>query len=451
MKNLALALVLLTVAAISYGLGRRHGSKQEISTTDALSNVEPPRTALKPTDDPEATRVSGDPDINALNRGTPFARNLNSADRGFEAARINLQDALNQIESLPTAERMGFIAGVFSFVARNHTPADALKVYQRVPEKFRGDALRALVGEWLYTRSPLDEDQRHVNRERAFATSGSRLGLAIELTSMLASARPDAELASAWLDAFSNHSNRSELLLSLARSMDGNELDTVLARTEAWTPWEKERVTRNALASWSYKSPKEAWEWYQANRGRFEQDLSSSVLGPWASSDPAAVKGLLHSIQDPAQRRVAIEAIGKVLAERNTDDAVAWANGFEDATDRQEANRAIYEGAPRGIGAVLRVENGYPTVNGIVPGSPLDGSGVQKGDQFLEIWESNGTKHTLYAKDLATTVNLIRGEPGSQLMLRVLRHNQSSDQLEEHLVQITRGQLYLNENTLPNR
>jgi C-terminal processing protease CtpA/Prc len=89
-------------------------------------------------------------------------------------------------------------------------------------------------------------------------------------------------------------------------------------------------------------------------------------------------------------------------------------------------------------------------VNGIVPGSPLDGSGVQKGDQFLEIWP-NGTRRTLHAKDLSTTVNLIRGEPDSQLMLRVLRHNQSSGQLEEHLVQITRGQLYLNENTLPDR
>src|SRR5688572_8736329 len=184
MKNLALALVLLTVAAISYGLGRRHGSKQEISTADALGNMESAHADLKPTAARKVTRASADPDIKTLNQGAPFAQNLNSAQRGYEAARINLDDALNQIESLPIAERMGFIAGVFSFVARNHAPADALKVYQRVPEKFRGDALRALVGEWVYTRSPLDEDQRHSNRERAFATSGSRVGLAIELTSM---------------------------------------------------------------------------------------------------------------------------------------------------------------------------------------------------------------------------------------------------------------------------
>jgi C-terminal processing protease CtpA/Prc len=153
---------------------------------------------------------------------------------------------------------------------------------------------------------------------------------------------------------------------------------------------------------------------------------------------------------DSAQRKIAIDAIGKVLAEKNTDAAVAWANGFENAADRQEAQRAIYEGAPRGIGAVLKVENGFPTIRGIVPDSPLDGSGVQPGDQLLELRESNGINHTLYGIDLATTVNLIRGEPGSQVTLRILRQDQTSGQLEEHLVPVTRGQLYLNEKTLPN-
>jgi hypothetical protein len=448
MKNVALAVVLLAVAAIAYGLGRRNGSRE--ATNRAPPQVENTETAPKPHMS-RAKRAAGEPELKALARGAPFAQNLTSAERGYEAARINLDDALKQIESLPVAERMGFITGIFSFVARNQTPADALKTYQRVPEKFRANALRALVGEWIYARSTLDEDQRHLRREGAFATSGSRVGLEIELASLLASTQPDAELTSAWLDAFSNHSNRSEMLLTLSRSLGSKDLDAVLARMEGWTPWEKERVTQHVLADWSYKSPKEAWEWYRANHSRFEQDLSSSILRPWAESDPEAVKRVLNSMQDPAQRRAAIEAIGKVLAQRNTDDAVAWANGFDDPGERQEANRAIYEAAPRGIGAVLRVENGYPTVTGIVPGSPLDGSGVQKGDQFLEIFESSGARHTLYGRDLSITVNLIRGEPGSQLTLRLLRQNRTSGQIEEHLVPVTRGQLYLNEQNLPNR
>ena len=155
-------------------------------------------------------------------------------------------------------------------------------------------------------------------------------------------------------------------------------------------------------------------------------------------------------MDQPAQRKAAIVALGKALGENNTDAAVNWANGLADAGEREIANRAIYDGAPRGIGAVLKVEKGFPTVAAIVPGSPLDGSGVQPGDQILELWEANGSKQTLYARDLNTTVNLIRGEAGSQLTQRLLRQNKNSVQFEEHLVPVTRGQLYLNEKALPD-
>ena len=127
-----------------------------------------------------------------------------------------------------------------------------------------------------------------------------------------------------------------------------------------------------------------------------------------------------------------------------------WANGLADPGERQEANRAIYEAAPRGIGAALRIDQGFPTVTAIVPGSPLDGSGVQRGDRFLEIFESNGARHALYGRDLSTTVNLIRGEAGSEVTLRLLRQNNTSGRLEEHLVPVTRAQLYLNDKGLAN-
>ena len=453
MRNLTVPLVLLLiVAAISYGLGRRHGSRGRFAANHGITQADNSATApsAKARVIPNANALPENSQ-SALHRGAPFAQNLTSAERGYEAARIDLEAALNQIASLPVPERMGFTTGIFSFVARNHTPADALKVYQRVAEPYRPNALRALVGEWIYTRSSLPEEQRHTRRESVFTISGSRLGLELELTSMLASVRPDAELASAWIDAFANHSNRSEILLGLSDALGDKKIDAILSRTEAWTPWEQERVAQRVLANWAHESPKEAWQWYQANRGRFDQDLSSNILASWASFDPAGAKTLLDSIQAQDQRKVAIDAIGKVLARNNTDDAVAWANAFEDPTEREEAHRAIYEGAPRGIGAMLRFEQGFPTVQGIVPDSPLDGSGVQAGDRILELWEANGPKHTLYAKDLATAVNLIRGEPGSQLTLRILRRSKTSGQFEEHLVPVTRGQLYLNEKTRPGQ
>jgi hypothetical protein len=448
MKNVALLVMVLVVAAISYGLGRKHGASPRASTiTDAQTTetASLPRTGTLSRANPRSE------DSKASDTDLPFAQNMSSFARGYEAAKADVDEALSRIETLPVPERMGFITGIFSFVARNHSPADALRIYQRVPKASRPNALRALVGEWIYTRSPLEEDLRYIKREGTLTISGFRMPLEVELTSMLASAKPDAELVSAWLDAFSNHSSRSEMLLSLAGSLGPSEHETVLNHMEGWTPWEKERVTRSVLGNWSDESPREAWEWYQANRNRFDQDFSSSILERWAGSDPEGVQGLLNSTEQPAQRKVAIEALGKALARKNTDEAVNWANGLVDAGEREVANRAVYDGAPRGIGAVLGLEQGFPTIREIVPGSPLDGSGVQPGDKILELWEANGPKQNVYTRDLNTTVNLIRGEPGSELTLRLLRQNKNTGQFEEHVVPVTRGQLYLNEKPRPDR
>ena len=445
--------IVLVVAAISYGLGRRHGASARgpIAETSTITDAKTTKTASLPKPGSRSRANPGSEHSEASDTDLPFAQNMSSFARGYEAAKADVDEALSRIETLPVQERMGFITGIFSFLARNHSPADALRVYQRVPEASRPNALRALVGEWVYTRSPLDEDMRFIKREETLTISGFRVGLEVELTSMLASAKPDAELASAWLDAFSNHSSRSEMLLSLAGSLGSSKHETVLNHMEGWTPWEKERVTRSVLGNWSEKSPKEAWEWYQANRNRFDEDFSSSILERWAGSDPKGVQGLLNSMEQPAQRKAALEALGKALAGKNTDEAVNWANGLADDREREIANRAVYDGAPRGIGAVLGIEQGFPIIRGIVPGSPLDGSGVQPGDKILELWEANGSKQNLYARDLNTTVNLIRGEPGSELTLRLLRQDKNTGQLQEHLVPVTRGQLYLNEKALPDR
>ena len=446
MKNVALVMLLLAVATVFYVLGRRHSGLDAAAAT--VTDSKTPASVWR-----DGTRRKANPvgeHSQVADPGLPFAQNVSSFAQGFEAARLNLNEALRRIESLPVSERMGFTTGIFSFVARNHTPADALEVYKRVPEAFRPNALRALVGEWIYTRSPLDEDQRHIKREGTLTISGSRIGLEVELTSMLASAKPDTELASAWLGAFASHSSRSEMLLRLAGSQGSTKPETLLDHMDGWTAWEKERVMKSVLGNWSAQSPKETWEWYQANRSRFEQDFSSSILERWADSDPAGLQGLLNGMEQPVQRKGAIEALGKALARKNTDEAVNWANGLADATERETANQAVYDGAPRGIGAVLGLEQGFPVIRGVVPGSPLDGSGVHAGDQLVEIWEANGPKQNLYAKDLSATVDLIRGEPGSELTLRLLRQNKTG-QWEEHLVPVTRGQLYLNEKALPDR
>src|SRR6185436_9684578 len=238
MKNVALLLALLVVGAAGYGLGRRHGAsvRESLPTTPTVVEAESPAPAFwsKAGGRSSANPVSEQPQPSDPN--LPFAQNTSSFARGFEAAKANVDEALGRIESLPVPERMGFITGIFSFVARNHSPSDALKIYQRVPEASRPNALRALVGEWIYTRSSLDEDMRHIKREGTFTISGNaRVSLEVELTSMLASSKPDAELASAWLDAFAKHSSRSDMLLSLASSLGLDKPETLLNHMNGWT------------------------------------------------------------------------------------------------------------------------------------------------------------------------------------------------------------------------
>ena len=449
MKNVTFLAILLLVAGLSYGLGRRQGggSAATQQTNSSVAPLQDSQASLQRRADRDRFENGSAPDRIAV--AAPFAQNMTAAQRGYEAAQLDLDAALKQIETLPVPERMGFITGIFSFVAKNRTPAEGLKVYEQVPEAHRPNALRALVAEWIYSRSPLDENMRYVKREGTLTISGSRAGLEIELTSMLASSQPDAELTAAWLEAFSNHSGRSQIFSALSGRVAYLDPDSLLTRTEGWTAWEKERATKSFLSNWSYGAPQEAWNWYQSKRDRFEQDFSADILAPWASSNPEGAKGFLNSLEDPGERQAAITAIGKVLAEKNTDEAVAWAESMTDAKEREAAHRAVYEGAPRGIGAVLDFENGFAKLRGIVPGSPLEGTGAQAGDRIVEVRESDGTSHALYGRDLQTMVSRIRGEPGTQMTLRVLRQNGATGSLEEHFIPVTRGQLYLNEKLIP--
>ena len=63
--------------------------------------------------------------------------------------------------------------------------------------------------------------------------------------------------------------------------------------------------------------------------------------------------------------------------------------------------------------------------------------------------ESTGESHPLYGRDFQTIVNLIRGEAGTQMTLRVLRENGATGKMEEHFIPVTRSQLYLDEKLIP--
>jgi hypothetical protein len=87
---------------------------------------------------------------NSEGNGVPYVRNATNAQRrGYEAARLNIEEALRTAEGLNAPERIGFVTGVFSFLAQHDSPANGLKHYQQLPDHEKPIALRALVAEWI--------------------------------------------------------------------------------------------------------------------------------------------------------------------------------------------------------------------------------------------------------------------------------------------------------------
>jgi hypothetical protein len=457
MKRIAIyAAVLLVVAGLFYRLGRKQGAKaiEEVHLGLVQTDAKASEASRLRTNVVKGEELP-DPGAWARSHSTRsnewFLQGMASAQAGYAATQANLVEALTRIETLPISERKGFITGVFAFVGRQYSPAEALEIYKQQGEKVRGDALRALVAEWISGRSNLDEDRRHLLRDQSLGTSAGRLGLEVELAAVLASSQPEGDLSGAWLDAFANHPGRSEMLSVLAGKMMLANPDRLLERTEGWTTWERERAARSVLADWASTAPQDAWNWYQGHQDRWAGDVASSILETWAGSDPEAVKGVLNSLSNEADRRAALQSIGKALAQRATQEAVTWAESLPNTAEREIANDAIYEATPRGIGAVLNFDSGFPTLRSVLPGSPLEGTGVQPGDQIVEIRQADGPAQNLYGVGMESAVKLIRGEPGSELELRVLRPKASSGGFEEILVPVRRAQLYFDNSSLPKR
>jgi C-terminal processing protease CtpA/Prc len=241
------------------------------------------------------------------------------------------------------------------------------------------------------------------------------------------------------------------MLPLLAGKLIRENPEALLDRTAGWTEWERERAARTVLKDWAGRAPQEAWTWYQSQRDQLGPELASSVLETWARSAPEAAKGLLNSLSDPVQRRAAVESIGRALALKNSAEAVAWADGLQNPEEKEAAHRSIYEATPRGIGAVIGLQNGFPTLQSVLPGSPLAGTGIRPGDQIVEVWQADGTHQSLYGAPLESSVRLIRGEPGSELELRILRRDENTGQLNELRVPVRRAQLYFDEPSSPKK
>lgn len=95
-----------------------------------------------------------------------------------------------------------------------------------------------------------------------------------------------------------------------------------------------------------------------------------------------------------------------------------------------------------GIGAALMWEDGYTTVDALIPGGSAEKSGeIQPKDKIISVAQGNGNFETVIDMPLRDVVKLIRGKKGSTVRLTVLR--QGPKETSRHVVALIRDKIAL--------
>jgi len=103
------------------------------------------------------------------------------------------------------------------------------------------------------------------------------------------------------------------------------------------------------------------------------------------SSDPTAAFAFTQLVSE-ADRRMFFRCALRLLADKDTTAAMKWTEQLADAAERDAAIQAIRSIAPVGIGTALGMQDGYPIINQLVPGTPAERSGqLHVGDRIVAL------------------------------------------------------------------
>ena len=151
-------------------------------------------------------------------------------------------------------------------------------------------------------------------------------------------------------------------------------------------------------------------------RAAILQQTATALL----DSDPAAAFALGNSLPQ-AERPKFLDAVYAGWGSKDTDAALRWADQLSDPVEREPALAAIRSVAPVGIGAALSVQDGYPVINQVFPGTPAELSGqLHQGDRILALAQGNNPFVDVRSLSLQDIVQMVRGAPGTLLQLQVL-------------------------------
>lgn len=205
----------------------------------------------------------------------------------------------------------------------------------------------------------------------------------------------------------------------------------------------KDRFTKSLVDNWTGQDPEGAWDWYSDNRNSLDDTLATRIFDNWARKQTDSLIQSLDTLTNEADRISAISAISAALAQRGTDQALDWVESLGNQTERDLAFQSVYNNTPKGIGAAIRTENGFHQIAEIIPGGALESTDLQPGDLIVSSSDSINGSRDHYGVDLRTTVDTLRGPPGTDIEIRVLRQNKETGALEEHSATVVRDLLIL--------
>jgi hypothetical protein len=234
----------------------------------------------------------------------------------------------------------------------------------------------------------------------------------------------DATVAMRAANQLTNDNERESALLTLVTEWTRGELNPPSERAASVAAFGLEA----GLGMELIKNPELALLWAnELTQGPGQAALVRQIAISLARSDPAAA--LAFSAQVPENER---EQFSRGLyagwAMNDTAAALESADQMTDPTQHDAALQAIRQVAPVGIGAELRMQDGYPIINGLLPGTPAELSGqLHPGDRIVALAQGDNSFVQARSLSLADVVQMIRGEPGTTLQMQILPANAPPD------------------------